>query len=648
LQVRLEIMTRRIQLFYQFILFCNFLFLNVLPAEAQSQLSVVSAADYQPVVSPSSLASIFGTALSTTTQSAELDSSGQLPTQLGGISVTVNGQAAALIYVSPRQINLVIPEGIQPGTANVLVNTVGVRLQGTADVRKVAPALFSNNGAGTGPGAILNAVTYAQNPFLVETPENGGEDKRTRLAVYATGVRLADGSRIRAQITSDTNRTLDLPVEFAGAAPGFFGLDQVNVVLPAEADGLGVVHLSLTAESVSSNVVDFTMALLPASRVRLADLSLSKAVVAGGDPVSAVVSLNAPAPPGGVLVQLQSTNAAVAQVQVVATVPENSVSVEVPIQTRSPAAATDVQITASAAGVSRTATLRVNRTDAPSLSGLSLSPGTVYSGGAATGTVTLSSNAGFGGVSVALQSDNASLQVPETVTVPFAQTTASFTATSTAVNDSVVARVTASLDGVVKTAQVTLNPLLSLTLASDSVPGGSDTSARVTLSDPAPNGGANIQLGTSDLILATVPSSVTITAGQTSTQFTIQTTPPTVDRPVSITAAYRGVSQSKTLTVTSALQGVISKVEISPMTVRGGTSATGTVTLARAAGPGGLIVSLRSDTIAAAGVDSFVTVPAGQASVTFVVRTSPVISPRVVTITATASGVSTTATFTVN
>jgi uncharacterized protein (TIGR03437 family) len=638
-------MARLTAVFHKFFLFCSLIIPCLLPA--QTQLAVVSAANYQSSVAPGSIAAVFGSSLATTTESAQLDSSGQLPTQLGGTTVTIDGQAALLIYVSPRQINLVVPEGTQLGTPAVLVSTINGRVQGTATVRKIAPALFSSNGSGAGPGAILNAVTYAQGPFLVETSENGGDDKRTRLAVYATGIRLAGESPVRAQARTDSGNALDLPVEYAGPAPGFFGLDQVNVVLPAQADGLSV-HLSLTAESVISNSVDFSVASLPANRVGLAGLTLSKTIVKGGDPVSATVSLNAASPARGIVVQLLSTNGAIAKVPALVMVPEHEFSVDVPIQTSPPLFAQDAQISAAVLGVTRSATLRVNPSNTPSLSGISVNAARVTNGGNVQGTVTISANAPFGGVSVALQSDNASLMVPAGVTIPFGQTSASFTATTTTVADVVVAKITATLEGVSQSASITVNPTLILTLTSDTIAGGSETTARVTLSDPAPTGSAIIQLQTSDPAVVRLPASVTITAGQTSADFTIQTTPPASDRAVVITATYRGASQGKTLTVTSGFQIAISKLEIVPTTVKGGMNATGTVTLNQPAGFGGVRISLTSDNILVAAVDVFALVPAGQTSGTFTIRTSPVASPRVVNITAATGGAAKTAALTVN
>jgi hypothetical protein len=138
--------------------------------------------------------------------------------------------------------------------------------EGVIEVRHVAPSLFSLDASGQGPGSILNAVTYRLEPFDVVTPEIPGADQRTRLALYGTGIRWAGNPgrsalyanaaiAVRVEMLDAPGQRWDLPVEYAGPAPGFAGLDQVNVVVPAGAEGAGVVTLSLTAESAPSNVV---------------------------------------------------------------------------------------------------------------------------------------------------------------------------------------------------------------------------------------------------------------------------------------------------------------------------------------------------------------------------------------------------------
>src|SRR5690606_37961272 len=64
--------------------------------------AMVSAASFEEQVSPGSIASVFGSDLSAQTLAAVLNINGLLPTELGGVSVEINGQPAGLIYVSPH------------------------------------------------------------------------------------------------------------------------------------------------------------------------------------------------------------------------------------------------------------------------------------------------------------------------------------------------------------------------------------------------------------------------------------------------------------------------------------------------------------------------------------------------------------------
>jgi uncharacterized protein (TIGR03437 family) len=234
--------------------------------------TTVSGASFAPPVAPDSLATVFGTQLSKNVVSAQLDSRGQLPTELDGTKLEVNGRAAPLIFVSPNQINFLVPADTEIGAASVVVkaSAAGFTSRGTVAVRTVASAIFSFDASGKGRGAILNGVTFKPDPFAVETPENKGTDKRTRLAIYATGVRFAGNPEraasktnvavsVRAEARDATGKLWPLGVEYAGPAPGFFGLDQVNVVLPAEADGMGILTVTVTAESSLSNTVTLTV-----------------------------------------------------------------------------------------------------------------------------------------------------------------------------------------------------------------------------------------------------------------------------------------------------------------------------------------------------------------------------------------------------
>ena len=108
--------------------------------------AVVNSAGGQPGIVSGSWATIYGTGLSNTTRSWNSADflNGQLPPQLDYISVRVNGQSAFVSYVSPTQLNVLIPDDPSLGTASIQAS--GQLLQSNiVYVNKVAlqPALFA-------------------------------------------------------------------------------------------------------------------------------------------------------------------------------------------------------------------------------------------------------------------------------------------------------------------------------------------------------------------------------------------------------------------------------------------------------------------------------------------------------------------------
>jgi len=600
--------------------------------------AVVSAASYQPggPVAPDSLAALFGVNLAGSTASATLDQNGQLPTGLGGARVEVNGEAASLLYVSASQINFVVPGDVAIGTADVLVRNTntGAEQSATMLVQNTAPAVFSADGTGKGPGAILNAVTYAAAPFLTVTPEIAGSDQRTRLAVYTTGIRYA--ASVGASATNPSGNSYNLTVEYAGPAPGYFGLDQVNIVLPPDLDGAGVVSLFLTADASASNRVTFLMASLPANSIRLATLSFSPSYVNGGDNAILTISLNGVARSMGFPVSLGSNNTA-AQVPLLATVPAGQASLQVTIPTSPVTTVQTVTITAQG----ETAALEIDPANALAVSALSVTTASVLGGRNVSATVTLTGTAPPGGVTIGISSDNSNAQPPATVSIPFGASSATFSILTSAVTANQTCNITATLGRTSKTAQFTVIPAVQLALASSSVVGGNNVGGTVTIADSAPISGATVNLQSSDSI-AKAPSFVNIPSGQNSTSFTITTAAVTAAQTVTITATYGSLKQSATLTVNPPASPTLTGVAVSPDHVTGGTNATGTVTLGAAAPLGGIAVGLKSSS-ASAQVPLLFSVPQGATTASFTISTSHVTSTQTVTITATAGSVSETA-----
>ncbi len=190
--------------------------------------------------------------------------------------------------------------------------------------------------------------------------------------------------------------------------------------------------------------------------------------------------------------------------------------------------------------------------------------------------------------------------------------------------------------------------LSSLSLNPTTVTGGNSSTGTVTLSGPAPTGGAQVTLSSSNTTVARVPSSVTVAAGATSATFTVSTSAVAALATVAISATFSGATTSASLTVTPAPPPppTLTSLTLNPTSVIGGLqSSTGTVALSAPAPAGGAQVFLSSS--GPANVPSSVIVPAGASSATFTVRTSGVLFSTSATISASYNGTTRTATLAV-
>jgi hypothetical protein len=180
----------------------------------------------------------------------------------------------------------------------------------------------------------------------------------------------------------------------------------------------------------------------------------------------------------------------------------------------------------------------------------------------------------------------------------------------------------------------------SLVLSPTSVVGGDSATGTVTLNTTA---GGTVTLTSSNTSVAMVPASVTVPADSTTANFTVGTSEVATLTNVTITATYNETSQTATL----AVMPLLSSLGLNPTSVVGGNSSQGTVMLAVAAPAGGVTVGLTSGNTSVATVPASVLVAAGATSATFDVSTASVTATSPVTITATYSGASQTATLTV-
>jgi hypothetical protein len=191
------------------------------------------------------------------------------------------------------------------------------------------------------------------------------------------------------------------------------------------------------------------------------------------------------------------------------------------------------------------------------LGSLDTNPSTVVGGDPSSGTAVLSVGAPFGGALISLTSSNPAVaSVPATVLAPENSFTGSFTIATSPVTANTPVTITASYNGSTRTATLTVTPpgapqgTLQNLVVDSTVVGGSIAQGAVVLSISAPQTGAAVSLSSSNPAVASVPSSVTVLAGNMGASFSISTSAVGASTAVTITGTYNGTTRTATLTVT--------------------------------------------------------------------------------------------------
>lgn len=212
---------------------------------------VVNAASYAPgaPLTPGVIFSIFGSSL--TDGSSATASSTPLPPSLAGATVLVSGVPAPLFYASPLQINAQFPvelKGLASAIVQVQVQRAGSTLSSletTVSIASFSPGIFTVDQNGQGPGTILRNSDF--NPICpqgrTDCPANFAAPEEV-IAIYLTGLGEVDGTRLSGRPATEASPTLTLPevtiggirahVLYAGLAPNYVGLYQVNVFVPTD------------------------------------------------------------------------------------------------------------------------------------------------------------------------------------------------------------------------------------------------------------------------------------------------------------------------------------------------------------------------------------------------------------------------------
>jgi len=222
---------------------------------------LVHAASYAKFapLAPGSIFSLFGQNLATSRSAAP---SLPLPKQLGDAQVTLGGLQVPLFYAGEGQVNGQVPFELTAGTkASLLVTVKGVAAPpDEITLADVQPGIFTVDQSGSGAGVILDA---AYRPLSASNPAKAGDI----ILVFCTGLGLTDPQVVSgtaspsnppATVVNPVTATIggiNAPVHFAGLTPGYVGLYQVNVQVPAGLTAGSAVPLVLSQGGVLSNSV---------------------------------------------------------------------------------------------------------------------------------------------------------------------------------------------------------------------------------------------------------------------------------------------------------------------------------------------------------------------------------------------------------
>ncbi len=220
---------------------------------------VVDAASYQPVIASGTWITIQGSNLSSSTRSWQSSdfNGANLPTMLDGVSVTINGHAAYVDYISPVQINALVPDDSTTGFVPVqVINAQGTSNTVTVNKGVVAPAFFAYSQAG---GRYAVAQDAATNSLIAPAGLLGSSVSTVSavpgqiLTLYATGLGPVTSAQSIGQLVSaPATLTNTVTVTIGGAAAtvqyaGLIGsgLYQINLVVPTTPSGDALLVLSV-------------------------------------------------------------------------------------------------------------------------------------------------------------------------------------------------------------------------------------------------------------------------------------------------------------------------------------------------------------------------------------------------------------------
>jgi uncharacterized protein (TIGR03437 family) len=220
--------------------------------------AVTDGASFQHTLSPGAFVTIFGSNLTSSISEASFL---PLPTSLGGTTVFVGGTVLPLFYASPTQINALLPytlpinSSVQILIQNGLVFSAPVSI----DMSAVSPGVFAY---GQNQGVVLTPG------FALISPSNPAV-RGDIVVVFCSGLGATNPAVVAGAATSQAATTVNpvsvtiggvaAQVVFAGLAPGFAGLYQVNLLVPSGAPVGSKIPLIIRVEGISSAAVNMAV-----------------------------------------------------------------------------------------------------------------------------------------------------------------------------------------------------------------------------------------------------------------------------------------------------------------------------------------------------------------------------------------------------
>jgi hypothetical protein len=411
-------------------------------------------------------------------------------------------------------------------------------------------------------------------------------------------------------------------------------LNSSNVTFNATAGTISSDQNATITASYNGNSANASVNLM--APVLVSSLACAPSSLGPNSASTCTVTLTKVAPTGGASVALSDNTTGLTTPPSVSVVGGATVAT---FSVTTAAISSDQSATVTATYNGSSANANVSLVAPVLVSSLTCTPSSLGPNASSTCTVTLTKAAPSGGANIALSDNNTVLTTPASVSVAAGATSAIFSATTAAIASSQSATVTATYNGSSANANVSLVAapvtMSSLACTPSSLGPNASSTCTVTLTNPAPKGGASVALSDNNTVLTT-PTSVSVPAGATTATFSATTAAISSSQSATVTATYNGSSANTTVNLVAA-SVLVSSLACTPNSLGPNASSTCTVTLTKAAPTGGASVAV-ADNRSSLTTPASVSVAAGTTSASFSATTGNLTSDQTATITATYSG----------